>query len=106
MPRLRDAAPDAGAYGNEADWEQADWHNSSYGSSYDKLKGIKMQYDPHGVFYAKTGVGSEGWYQRDRGRLCKTGCVSQSLECLTIRCVLNHSSDLHTLDLPLFSLCF
>ncbi|ORY64944.1 uncharacterized protein BCR38DRAFT_484417 [Pseudomassariella vexata] len=76
---LRDVSPGAGAYMNEADINEPDWQQSFYGSFYDRLYGLKQRYDPWGLLYADTAVGSEDWYITDQidyfptqnGRLCR-----------------------------------
>lgn len=73
MPVIQAAAPGAGVYGNEANWDQDDWQNAFYGKYYPRLNHIKNTYDPDHLFYALTGVGSEFWSQDAEGRLCKTG---------------------------------
>lgn len=75
----RAASPDAGAYLNEADINEPDFQQSFYGSNYDRLYALKQQYDPHGLLYAATAVGSEDWYvtgqidfyPTQNGRLCR-----------------------------------
>lgn len=73
MPNLEAATPGAGAYLNEANWEQNDWQQIFYGASYSELKRIKNTYDPFDVFYGLTAVGSESWAVDANGRLCRTG---------------------------------
>lgn len=68
---LRKVAPDSGTYMNEADVYEVDWQQSFYGSHYPKLLQVKHKYDPHGVFYGTTMVGSEAWKRQDDGRLCR-----------------------------------
>lgn len=70
---LEALTPDGGAYLNEADVAQPDWQRVFYGSHYARLQGVKDRYDPDGVFYAKTAVGSERWEERAGGRLCRVG---------------------------------
>ncbi|KAK5994310.1 VAO-type flavoprotein oxidase [Cladobotryum mycophilum] len=75
MPVLEAATPGAGAYNNEANWEQPNFQQTFYGSTYDKLKLIKKIYDPQNVFYGLTAVGSEAWAPDAQGRLCRTGAA-------------------------------
>ncbi len=78
MQPWRDASPDAGAYLNEADINEPDWQQAFYGSNYDYLYWLKQKYDPWGLLYAPTAVGSEDWYitgqidyyPTQNGRLC------------------------------------
>lgn len=80
---FREVAPvseGGGAYLNEANVDERDWQGEFYGAgNYERLLGIKGKWDPKGVFYATTGVGSEAWEVRDGergvqtqdGRLCR-----------------------------------
>jgi hypothetical protein len=71
--------PDAGAYMNEGDPAEPDWQWRFYGFHYRRLVGIKMRWDPWGVFWARTTVGSEEWEvvtldgypAGQNGRLCR-----------------------------------
>ncbi|KAI7778255.1 restculine oxidase precursor [Diaporthe eres] len=58
----RDASPGAGAYMNEADVNEPGWQQAFYGDNYGYLYELKQRYDPWGLFYAPTAVGSEDWY--------------------------------------------
>ncbi|KXX78001.1 6-hydroxy-D-nicotine oxidase [Madurella mycetomatis] len=71
LNQLEKVAPNGGAYLNEADIAQPDFQSVFYGNHYPRLERIKQRYDPDGVFYAKTAVGSERWEERENGRLCK-----------------------------------
>ncbi|KAK7998793.1 FAD/FMN-containing isoamyl alcohol oxidase-like protein MreA [Apiospora marii] len=86
MGPWRDVAPageggedGGGSYLNEANVMEPDWQTSFYGEQYPRLLQIKQKWDPTGVFYATTGVGSEGWELRtegeglptQNGRLCR-----------------------------------
>ncbi|KAI1759608.1 FAD-binding domain-containing protein [Hypoxylon sp. FL1150] len=62
MQPWRDASPGAGAYLNEADINEPNWQQAFYGSNYDYLYQLKQQYDPWGLLWAPTAVGSEDWY--------------------------------------------
>ncbi|ROW08546.1 hypothetical protein VPNG_06197 [Cytospora leucostoma] len=74
----REASPQSGTYLNEADINEPDWQRAFYGDNYRYLYELKQKYDPWGVFYAATAVGSEDWYITDQrayyptqdGRLC------------------------------------
>ncbi|KAK4233368.1 FAD binding domain-containing protein [Achaetomium macrosporum] len=74
-PILKELAPDGGAYLNEADYSEPDFQQAFYGSNYARLLSIKNKYDPDGLFWAKTAVGSEGWDVQPDGRLCKVAAV-------------------------------
>lgn len=71
IPLLTDLSPDSGAYLNEADWNQPDWQSTFYGDNYPLLHQIKQEFDPDGVFYARTAVGSEAWIELEDGHLCQ-----------------------------------
>jgi hypothetical protein len=77
---LRSLTPGGGTYLNEADVMDPDWQKAFYGyDNYLRLSDIKQQVDPWGLFFAPTGVGSEGWTVENQtsyvltqtGRLCK-----------------------------------
>lgn len=78
----RDVAPAnefGGSYLNEAAVDEPNWKEDFYGTQYSKLLSIKKKYDPRGLFYAVTAVGSDEWEVRDpelgvttqNGKLCK-----------------------------------
>jgi hypothetical protein len=68
-----------GSYSNEANVVEPGWQTSFYGTQYPELLRIKKKWDPKGLFYATTAVGSEDWEVRDghwgtqtqNGRLCR-----------------------------------
>ncbi|KAI1381268.1 FAD-binding domain-containing protein [Hypoxylon crocopeplum] len=62
MQPWRDASPGAGAYLNEADINEPNWQQAFYGSNYAYLYQLKQKYDPWGLMWAPTAVGSEDWY--------------------------------------------
>ncbi|CAG5182752.1 uncharacterized protein ALTATR162_LOCUS10317 [Alternaria atra] len=74
------ASEGGGVYLNEADIQEPNWQTDFYGAKhYPKLLAIKKKWDPKGVFYATTAVGSEDWVVKDgdqgaqtqNGRLCR-----------------------------------
>lgn len=67
MKRL---APDTGAYMNEADIDDADFARDFYGEHRRRLSEIKKRWDPAGVFYCRTCMGSEAWVEQGSGVLC------------------------------------
>ena len=69
MPILEEATPGAGVYKNEASWAQGDFQEAFYAGTYRRLKEIKKKYDPQGVLYGLTAVGSEKWVSDSEGRL-------------------------------------
>ncbi|KAK0702405.1 hypothetical protein B0H67DRAFT_614299 [Lasiosphaeris hirsuta] len=70
-PALEAATPGSGTYLNEANFQQANWQTQFYGSSYNRLKQIKKKYDPKGLLYATTAVGSDDWVIDGSGRVCR-----------------------------------
>ncbi|KAL4964274.1 FAD-dependent oxidoreductase [Aspergillus stella-maris] len=73
VPLLQRLAPRSGAYLNEGDFQQPDFQTAFYGRNYERLRSTKSVYDPHDLFYALTGVGSDDWKQKADGRLCRVG---------------------------------
>ncbi|RYP80263.1 hypothetical protein DL769_002565 [Monosporascus sp. CRB-8-3] len=83
MGPWREVAPASeggGAYLNEAHPMERNWQREFYGEQYGRLLSIKRRWDPRDVFYAMTGVGSEGWEVMSQevdgvltqnGRLCR-----------------------------------
>ena len=71
MPIIEQVTPNAGAYINEADFQQKDWQDVFFGSNYAKLLAIKTKYDPKGLFYNRIAVGSERWQILEDGRMCE-----------------------------------
>ncbi|KID84875.1 6-hydroxy-D-nicotine oxidase [Metarhizium guizhouense ARSEF 977] len=72
MPIIEKMTPGAGAYINEADFQQKDWQRVFYGENYKRLLEIKRKYDSKGLFYHRIAVGSEGWKAQEDGRICET----------------------------------
>ncbi|EAQ84293.1 hypothetical protein CHGG_10697 [Chaetomium globosum CBS 148.51] len=58
---LRQASTSGCTYVNEADPYQRDWQSHFWGAEYPKLKALRWKWDPHGVFYAVSTPGTEGW---------------------------------------------
>ncbi|KAL2128688.1 hypothetical protein VTI74DRAFT_8837 [Chaetomium olivicolor] len=81
MERWRAVSPGGGAYMSEGDINEPDWRGAFYGEYYDRLLELKKRYDPTGLFYAPTAVGSEewevlgqvDWIPGQNGRLCRKG---------------------------------
>ncbi len=79
MAKWRAVSPGAGSYMSEGDINEPNFQQSFYGEYYPRLYALKQQYDPTGLFYAPTAVGSEDWYitgqlplfPTQNGRLCK-----------------------------------
>ncbi|KAL8995205.1 MAG: hypothetical protein Q9188_006871 [Gyalolechia gomerana] len=68
---MKDLAPDTGAYMNEADRFDPDYLADFYGRNVAKLSAIKRKYDPDGIFYCPTCIGSDQWQEDSTGRLCR-----------------------------------
>ncbi|KAJ5465250.1 uncharacterized protein N7458_000936 [Penicillium daleae] len=73
QPVIEATTPGAGAYINEADFQQKDWQETFFGSNYPKLLEIKQKYDPNGLLYDRIAVGSEKWTVHTDGRMCRSG---------------------------------
>jgi FAD/FMN-containing dehydrogenase len=58
---LRQVAPGAGSYVSESNYFNASWREAFWGPNYPRLRAIKQQYDPAGLFFVHHGVGSEDW---------------------------------------------
>lgn len=73
MEQWRKVTPGSGSYLGEPDIYEPDWRQAFYGDKYNKLYQLKRKYDPKGVFFAETAVGSEDWKAGDNklGRLCR-----------------------------------
>ncbi|KAK5652427.1 hypothetical protein OQA88_10470 [Cercophora sp. LCS_1] len=79
MERWREVSPGAGSYMSEGDINEPNFQQSFYGEYYPRLLAIKKKYDPRGLFYAPTAVGSEEWTVQGQvpwiptqnGRLCR-----------------------------------
>jgi FAD/FMN-containing dehydrogenase len=55
---LRKVAPEPAAYVSESNFFEKDWQRSYWGANYERLRAIKRQYDPDGLFFVHHGVGS------------------------------------------------
>jgi FAD/FMN-containing dehydrogenase len=58
---LRAVAPNSGCYVSESNYFNRSWQQEYWGSNYPRLRSIKAQYDPTGLFFVHHGVGSEDW---------------------------------------------
>jgi FAD/FMN-containing dehydrogenase len=79
MPALVAATPGSGIYLNEGNFQQVDWQSEFYGENYPALARIKARYDPDGLFFATTAVGSEDWILDGDGRLCRQNGRSSNI---------------------------
>lgn len=77
-PIYRDLSPSTGTYMNEADWGDVNWQEDFYSIHWSSLSKIKAKYDPNGVFYCITCVGSESWTVNDDGSLCRVNGTTLS----------------------------
>lgn len=64
-------APNTGGYMNEGDRNEPDPPHTFYGDLYEMHLKTKHKYDPHGVFYCPTCVGSHAFIDRPDGPLCR-----------------------------------
>lgn len=69
LEALSPVSEGGGSYMNEADADDPNWQASFYGY-YKQQLAIKREYDPTGVWYAKTAVGSEYYAEDAQQRLC------------------------------------
>ncbi|KAL8851343.1 MAG: hypothetical protein Q9221_003710 [Calogaya cf. arnoldii] len=70
---MKELAPRTGAYMNEGDRFDPDYLQDFYGEHGPRLSYIKRRYDPSGLFYCPTCIGSERWREDETGRLCWVG---------------------------------
>lgn len=61
VAQLRKIAPLAGSYVSESNYFNPSWQRAYWGDHYARLRAIKKQYDPEGLFFVHHGVGSEEW---------------------------------------------
>jgi hypothetical protein len=59
MKFIHHLAPNAGTYGNEADYFLSDWQHALWGTNYSPLLKIKNRFDPDNLFTCHHCVGSE-----------------------------------------------
>jgi len=69
---MKDVAPATGCYMNEADRFDPDYLVNFYGEHAQKLAKIKRRWDPEGLFYCPTCVGSQEWSVQADGGLCRS----------------------------------
>jgi FAD/FMN-containing dehydrogenase len=70
LDALTELAPNTGAYVNEADPFEPNYHEVFWGANYPRLQTIKKMVDPHNVFWCRACVGNEGW-QEVGDQLCQ-----------------------------------
>lgn len=69
IAELRTVAPSSGSYVSESNYFNASWQDDYWGSHYPRLRAVKSEYDPDGLFFVHHGVGSEEWSQDGFTRL-------------------------------------
>lgn len=77
VPILKALEKGMGAYLNEADPSEANFQESFWGDSYERLYKIKQHIDPKGLFITRRGVGSEDW---DENGLCRVRKITGAEE--------------------------
>ncbi|KAF4927445.1 FAD-linked oxidoreductase apf9 [Colletotrichum viniferum] len=80
LPVYRELSPNTETHMNEADWGDTNFQEDFYSSNWKQLIEIKTKYDPSGVFYCQTCVGSDEWKQEASGALCRR-CSSREGRC-------------------------
>jgi len=73
----RDITPNGGSYMNEGDMQDPEWKQSFFGSNYAKLLRIKEKWDPDGVLWVISGVGSDAWEMRSSSGGGRDGLFTQ-----------------------------
>ncbi|KIW01879.1 uncharacterized protein PV09_06727 [Verruconis gallopava] len=68
---LKQISPEAGAYFNEMNPYEPDWQYTFFSKNYPRLRRIKDKYDPTGVLWCLSCVGSEDWIEKENKRLCR-----------------------------------
>ena len=61
IAELRTLVPHSGSYVSESNYFNKSWQEAFWGTNYPRLRRIKAQYDPDGLFFVHHGVGSETW---------------------------------------------
>lgn len=70
LDALVSLSPNTGAYVNEADPFEENYHEIFWGANYPRLVSIKKAVDPEDVFWCRACVGNEGW-QEVGDQLCQ-----------------------------------
>ncbi|OAA39747.1 FAD-binding, type 2 [Metarhizium rileyi] len=72
IPTLEAATAGSASYMNEMDaLYKGDWKKEFYAENYQQLWDTKRKYDPEGLLYGYTAIGSDAWAVDGSGRLCK-----------------------------------
>jgi FAD/FMN-containing dehydrogenase len=61
MDEIRSLLPSVGSYVSESDYFEPGWQEAFWGPNYPRLRAVKDDYDPDGLFFVHHGVGSEDW---------------------------------------------
>jgi len=61
MGELRKQVPNPGSYVSESNYFEGDWQGAFWGTNYPRLRQVKDEVDPEGLFFVHHGVGSEDW---------------------------------------------
>lgn len=77
MDKWKEITPGSGSYMNEGDMQDTDWQQSFYGRNYNRLLGVKRKWDPYGVFWAISAVGSDDWEVRGSSGGGRNGVFTQ-----------------------------
>lgn len=77
MDLWKAVTPGGGSYHNEGDSQERDWKQAFYGANYGRLEGVKRRWDPEGVFWAVSTVGSDKWELRGSSGGGREGVFTQ-----------------------------
>jgi Berberine and berberine like len=61
LQALLPLSANGGSYVAESNFFQSDWQRAFWGANYRRLRAVKNEYDPEGLFFVHHGVGSEDW---------------------------------------------
>jgi FAD/FMN-containing dehydrogenase len=61
IQELRKLSFTSGSYVSESSYFEKEWQRSYWGTNYARLRAVKAQYDPEGLFFVHHGVGTEDW---------------------------------------------
>ncbi len=64
-------SPGSGSYLNEGNFNMKNALQEFYGPNLKRLAELKKKWDPEGLLWARTSVGSDQWAEDGSGRLCK-----------------------------------
>ncbi|KAL1608533.1 hypothetical protein SLS60_003475 [Paraconiothyrium brasiliense] len=84
MQLWRDITPEGGAYMNEGDMQDSEWKETFYGDNYERLLLVKKRWDPEGLFWVISGVGSDDWENQQQMRLLDNHTIAISTQTSTM----------------------